>query len=56
MLPMALNALVHPLVTFVKIVLLRHLVRTSMRHVVIVANALLLLVPTAVSMEPSRQV
>ena len=51
---MALDALVHSSVALVQVVLLGHLVRASMSHVVIVANALLLFVPSRVSMQSSR--
>ena len=46
MLAMAFDALVNPTVALVKVILLGHFVSTTMRHVVIVAYALLLLVPT----------
>ena len=56
MLTMALNALVHATVTLVEVVVLGDLVGTSVSHVKIVANPLLLLIPSAVSMQSSWQV
>ena len=53
---MALNALVHATVALVKVILLGDLVAATMSHVVIVADTLFLLVPTAVSMQPSWKV
>ena len=55
-LSVALYALVQTAVTLVEVILLCHLVGTAMSHVKVVANPLLLLVPTAVSMQSRRQV
>ena len=46
MLSMAFDTLVNPTVALVKVILLGHLVCATMRHIVIVTNALLLFVST----------
>ena len=46
MLSMTFDTLMDPTVALVKVVLLCHLVRATMRHIVIVTYALLLFVPT----------
>ena len=56
MLAVEFDALMHPTIAFVKVVLLCHLVVATVSHIVIVANPLLLLVPTTVPTKPSRQV
>ena len=52
---MALYTLMKATVALVHVVLLGHLVCTTMRHIVILTNALFLLVPTTISMQPSWQ-
>ena len=48
---MTLNALVCATIALVHIAILCHTVGAPMRHVVIVANPLLLLIPTTVAMQ-----
>ena len=53
---MALNALVHTTIALVEVVVLGDAVRASMGHVIIVANSLLLFVPSTVTMQTRRKV
>ena len=53
---MALDALMCPSVTLVDVAILCHIVRTTMGHVVVVADSLLLLVPSTVAMKAFRQI
>ena len=49
-LAMTFNALMHTAAAFFQVSIFGHIVVTSMRHVVVVTNPLLLLVPSIVTM------
>lgn len=53
MFAMTFDALVHATVTFVEVIFFGHFVNATMSHVVIVANTLLLLVPSTETMQSS---